>query len=324
MEFRKDTDKKKKINIYKYFRDLEKFYGILYMLFLVFLIYLGVKYVRTLDYNRIYTAPVLLAADSNMRVPLTVKRGTVSPPVDVLKLGGELPADLSASIIGKGQGLYNTNCASCHGETGQGNGPAGATLNPPPRNFVDPSKQIWKNGPKISNMYVTLQEGIANTGMASFSNITPEDRFAIIHYVQTFNPTYPKDNPDSLSALDLRYSLSTGVKSPNQISLELAMQLIILNSDTLSQDLKVIASKIASDKTDTSALVFKSIVLNEPKALNSLASNMIWNENADEFVKFLRTDPVDKGFKASVYELSPEKADKVYQYLKNLFVKNKV
>ncbi|MEO8210548.1 MAG: cytochrome c [bacterium] len=324
MEFRKDTDKKKKINIYKYFRDIEKLYGVLYMLFLIFLIYLGVKYVRTLDYNRLYSAPLLLAADSNMRVTLPVKRGTVSPPVDVLKLGGELPADLSASIIAKGQGLFNTNCASCHGETGQGNGPAGATLNPPPRNFVDPSKQIWKNGPKISNMYVTLQEGIPNTGMASFSNITPEDRFAIIHYVQTFNPTYPKDNPDSLKALDEKYSLSSGVKSPNQIPLVLAMDLLILNSDTLTADLKTISSRISNDKTDSAALIFKSLILNENKALNSLASNMIWNENTDEFVKFLRTDPVDKGFKASVYELTSQEADKVYQYLKNLFIKNKV
>ncbi len=178
---------KKKFNVYDLFRDLEKFYGILYMLLLVFIIYLGSKYVRTLDYNNLFSAPELLAADSTMRSALPVKRGTVSPPVDVLKLGGELPADQNI-YSGKGKDLFNTNCSSCHGETGQGNGPAGATLNPPPRNFVDPSKQVWKNGPKISNMYVTLQEGIPNTGMASFSNLPPEDRFDIIQYVQTFNP----------------------------------------------------------------------------------------------------------------------------------------
>lgn len=317
MEFRDDKTKKKKFNVYNLFRDVEKLYGVLYMLLLGFILYLGVKYVKTLDYNKLFSAPGLLAADSNMRVTQPVKRGSITPPVDVIKFSTPSP-----DLVAKGKELYTTNCVSCHGETGQGNGPAGAALNPPPRNFVNP--QVWKNGPKISNMYVTLQEGIPNTGMASFSNITPEDRFAIIQYVQTFNPAFPKDNPDSLKALDEKYSLSKGVKSANQIPLSLAMELLILNSDTLSNDLKTISYKISIDNNDTAAVIYKSIVSNETKALNSLASNMKWNVSADEFVKFLSTDPVDKGFKATVYQLSLEDANKVFIYLKNLFVKNKV
>lgn len=317
MEFRDDTTKKKKFNVYNLFRDLEKLYGILYMLLLCFILYLGVKYVKTLDYNKLFSAPGLLAADSNMRATQPVKRGSITPPVDVIKFSTPNP-----DLVAKGKDLYTTNCLSCHGETGQGNGPAGAALNPPPRNFVNP--QAWKNGPKISNMYVTLQEGIPNTGMASFSNISPEDRFAIIQYVQTFNPTYPKDNPDSLKALDEKYSLANGVKTPNQIPLSLAMELLILNSDTLSNDLKTISYKISNDNNDTAAVIFKSIVSNETKALNSLAANTKWNESPEEFMKFLGTDPLDKGFKGNVYQLSSDESVKVYVYLKNLFVKNKV
>lgn len=314
---------KKKFNVYDLFRDLEKFYGVLYMLLLVFILYLGSKYVSTLDYNKLFSAPGLLASDTNMRVTLPAKRGTVSPPVDVLKLGGELPADIKNAVLGKGKDLYNTNCASCHGETGDGKGPAGATLNPPPRNFVDPSKQVWKNGPKISNMYVTLQDGIPNTGMASFSNIPPEERFDIIQYVQTFNPTYPKDNPDDLVKLDEKYSLSKGVKGENQIPLQLAMDLKILEYDTLQSNLNVILNKIESNRSDSAAILFNEIVSNKTKALHSLASNMNWTENADEFTKFVGIDPVDKGFRASVYQISPEKMSLIYQYLKNLFTESR-
>lgn len=313
-----DSDKKKKkFNVYDIFRDLEKFYGILYMLLLGFLILLGSKYVKTLDYNNLFSAPELLAADSNMRVTQPVKRGQMTPPVDVIRFSTEDP-----ELIAKGKELYGTNCVSCHGETGEGNGTAGAALNPPPRNFVNP--KFWKNSPSYAGMYVTLEEGIANTGMASFSNIPPEDRFALIQYLHTFNPTFPKADPDSMKALDEKYSLSTGVKAANQIPLTLAMELEVLNNDTLTNDLKAIASNIASDKNDTAAAIIRSLFLNESKALNSLSSNMKWTESAGEFLKFLSVDPVDKGFKASVYQLSNADADRVYVYLKNIFIKNRV
>lgn len=308
---------KKKFNVFDVFRDIEKLYGILYMLLLIFITYLGVKYVKTLDYNNIFSAPMLLSGDTTMRTPLALKKGSLSPPVDVIRLSTPTP-----QLIEKGKELYNINCASCHGETGLGNGPAGATLNPPPRNFVTP--QPWKNGPKIANMYVTLQEGIPNTGMASYSNMPPEDRFAMIQYVQTFNLTYPKDSPDSLAALDEKYSLSKGTKTPNQIPLSMAMELKLLEYDTLKNDLNSVFNKIESDKNDSGAVIFNQVSSDKNKALISLASNMRWNENLDGFVKFLGTDPVDKGFKASIYDLSTDKMNILYNYLKTLFIQNKI
>ena len=34
-----------------------------------------------------------------------------------------------------GKAPYDTNCMSCHGPTGKGDGPVGSVLNPPPRDF---------------------------------------------------------------------------------------------------------------------------------------------------------------------------------------------
>lgn len=39
----------------------------------------------------------------------------------------------------KGEAHYKTLCVACHGEKGDGNGPAGAALTPKPGNFTDPA-----------------------------------------------------------------------------------------------------------------------------------------------------------------------------------------
>jgi mono/diheme cytochrome c family protein len=302
----------------KLFKGLEKSYGILYMLLLTFFVFLGTRYVSTLDHNSLFYSPGMLAADTTMRAELPVKKGTTTPPIDILKFTTTDPA-----LVEKGKGLYTTNCASCHGETGAGNGVAGAALNPPPRNFVDLNAQTWKNGKKITEMYVTLQEGIPNTGMASFSTIPPEDRFAILQYVHTFSPDYPRENPDDIAKLDAKYSLSQGVKAANQIPVKLAMDLEVLDYDTLKQDLTNVLRLVSDDNSDA-AMQFKKIVTDPNKALNSLASNMSWTENADSFMKFLSIDPINKGFKAEAIRMSPEALAQIQQYLAGVFAKNRV
>ena len=39
----------------------------------------------------------------------------------------------------KGETTFKTMCVACHGEKGDGNGPAGAALTPKPTNFTDPA-----------------------------------------------------------------------------------------------------------------------------------------------------------------------------------------
>ena len=45
------------------------------------------------------------------------------------------PAVASAGDAAAGKTPYTTNCVSCHGETGKGDGPVGLVLQPPPRDF---------------------------------------------------------------------------------------------------------------------------------------------------------------------------------------------
>jgi mono/diheme cytochrome c family protein len=39
------------------------------------------------------------------------------------------------------EGVFKTRCATCHGESGHGDGPAAVALNPKPRNYSDPEWQ---------------------------------------------------------------------------------------------------------------------------------------------------------------------------------------
>ena len=47
----------------------------------------------------------------------------------------------TATATAEAREVYKSRCATCHGEAGKGDGPAGAALNPKPRNYTD--KEGW-------------------------------------------------------------------------------------------------------------------------------------------------------------------------------------
>lgn len=94
--------------------------------------------------------------------------------------GTVLPS--TPALVEKGKVLYTTNCAACHGEKGDGNGPAGKMMNPKPRNFADPAT-VFKNGETPQKIFDTINNGLPGTAMAGFSRLTDEEKSSLSHYV---------------------------------------------------------------------------------------------------------------------------------------------
>ena len=164
-----------------------RLFGNFYIIIIIVLIGLGVIYTNNLMFfsiNKII--PNIPPKDTTVvEADLPLLKGSISAPVDINKLSVSTP-----ELVDKGKKLFETNCVSCHGDGGKGDGIASASLNPKPRNFTDLTG--WTNGPKLTQIYKTLQEGVTGSAMASFSSIPPEDRFALIHYIQTFRNDYPE------------------------------------------------------------------------------------------------------------------------------------
>ena len=101
----------------------------------------------------------------------------------VLFLGSMLlaaPPKLTPELLKKGEASYKANCVACHGTSGAGDGEVGKMLKPPPRNF---SKDKFKQGSKVADVFKTITSGVSGTGMAGYPHLTEEERWAMAYYV---------------------------------------------------------------------------------------------------------------------------------------------
>ena len=60
--------------------------------------------------------------------------------------------------------IFEQRCVPCHGTTGQGDGPASASLNPKPRHFSD---KEWQKSVSDSRIERTIKEGGAAVGLSA-------------------------------------------------------------------------------------------------------------------------------------------------------------
>jgi hypothetical protein len=103
----------------------------------------------------------------------------------------EVVADAGPGEVGDfdAAGLYTATCAPCHGETGAGDGPAGAALTPKAASFA--GEEFWAERDN-DHMRKVIKEGGAAVGKspimapfgASFENDAQVD--ALIEHLKTF------------------------------------------------------------------------------------------------------------------------------------------
>lgn len=95
--------------------------------------------------------------------------------------------------VEKGKTIYNGvgACATCHGASGQGDGPAGAALNPKPANFVKGTFHLDTNKDgklgTAEDIFEIVTNGAAAYGgspiMVGRKDISEADRKALASYI---------------------------------------------------------------------------------------------------------------------------------------------
>ncbi len=87
----------------------------------------------------------------------------------------------------KGQQVYTTYCTICHGDKGDGQGAAGKSLNPPPRDFT---KGDFKFGGADKDIFDVITHGAAPKGGSPLMNawgpiISEPDRWALVAFIRS-------------------------------------------------------------------------------------------------------------------------------------------
>lgn len=105
----------------------------------------------------------------------------------------ENPLPRNSATVERGAQVYGANCASCHGATGEGDGPAAKDLDPRPANLA------WLSETPIAQwdpyMFWTVSEGGAQfkTAMPAFKDkLSKEDIWSAIAYIQAQLPDVAK------------------------------------------------------------------------------------------------------------------------------------
>lgn len=92
-------------------------------------------------------------------------------------------APAAPPLVGTAAATYQAQCASCHGATGNGDGPAGLKLDPRPVAFTDKDRARERSA---FALYQAISQGIEGTAMPGFATILEPDRWALAFFIGQF------------------------------------------------------------------------------------------------------------------------------------------
>ncbi len=102
-------------------------------------------------------------------------------------------------LVAQGKHIYDRYCVGCHGEKGDGKGPAARLLIIKPRDFT---KGVFKfrstpSGtlPTDEDLYKIITRGVYRTSMPDWGLVPERDRLAVIQYIKTFYPEWKAQAP---------------------------------------------------------------------------------------------------------------------------------
>jgi mono/diheme cytochrome c family protein len=101
-----------------------------------------------------------------------------------------------AVSLEQGRNTYATYCVGCHGEAGDGNGPAAHFLNPKPRDFrvgrLKFASVAAGSVPRDEDYLRTINRGLAGTAMPEFNLLSEDAKRSLVLYIRRLQSGEPE------------------------------------------------------------------------------------------------------------------------------------
>tara|TARA_B100000686_G_scaffold355052_1_gene469440 strand:+ start:55 stop:1803 length:1749 start_codon:yes stop_codon:yes gene_type:complete len=106
----------------------------------------------------------------------------------------------SNALLARGKAIYSHMCVFCHGENGNGGGPAMEFLYPWPRDFRNGIFKFRSTPtgslPRDEDIYRTIIRGVPGTSMPNWSAaLSPQDTWALVNLIKSFSPRFRNEPP---------------------------------------------------------------------------------------------------------------------------------
>ena len=135
----------------------------------------------------------------NIAAQAAVERGIPLEPGEEVELAEEETDAEPVTAEFSAESTFGLVCGSCHGAAGDGTGPAGAALDPPPADFTDPAFWAEQNlHPEFpvrdkARIVHVIANGAASVGRSPLmvgwsASFTPEQIDQLADYVMSFRP----------------------------------------------------------------------------------------------------------------------------------------
>jgi high-affinity iron transporter len=138
-------------------------------------------------------APAVRASLDSLEAAVAARR----PPAELKRLHSSFEQAIGAAgalqlprqplDLAAGRGLFVSNCVTCHGERGMGDGPQARTMSPPPESIGSADKMADATP---AFLFRVLSVGVPGTRMPSWSAmLSPQQRWNVVAYLHTLRAT---------------------------------------------------------------------------------------------------------------------------------------